>query len=143
MDLIAGTKALGDVVQRDALSEVDFVPATRRRDNVQQIISSTRMHSAFHHLGGSYDLILIDTAPVLANADIAALADVLDACLFVVRWGSTPREAVASALRQLRLLNVPAAGIVLTGVNPAEADSDAQGKFYDQLTRYHTYRGAA
>jgi len=97
----------------------------------------------FRRLSDSYDLILVDTPPVLANADIAALADVTDTCLFVVRWGNTPRDAVASALRQLRLLNVAATGVVLTGVNPAKADSDAEGQFYDQIKRYYAYKGAA
>ncbi len=143
MDLIAGTKTLSEVVQRDALSEVDFVPASNRTSQTQQIISLTRMHSTFHKCCDLYDLILIDTAPILANADIAALANVIDTCLFVVRWGTTPREAVASALRQLRLVNLPTAGIVMTGVNPAQADSEYGGKFYDQIMRYHGHGGAA
>jgi succinoglycan biosynthesis transport protein ExoP len=143
MDLIAGTKTLDDVVQRDAYSPAEFVPICNRNETTQQIISSARMHAAFEQLRSSYDLILIDTAPVLANADIAALTEVIDTSLVVIRWGSTPKEAVAAAIRQLRLLNLPVAGIVMTAVDPAQADSDAEGKFYNQITQYHQYRGPA
>ena len=142
-DLIAGTKTLSEVVQRDQLSNVDFVPLVNRSQDKQQLVSLNRLHSLFSHVRDAYDLVLVDTAPILANADIAAVASVLDTCVFVVRWGETPRDAVTAALRQLRLLNIPAPGIVLTCVNPAEANSNAEGRYYGQIVRYHASRGPA
>ena len=142
MDLIAGTKTPGQVVQRDQLSDVDFMPIMERYSITQQIISSARMHSAFRDLLERYDLILVDTPPVLANTDIAALVDVIDACLFVVHWGETPRHAVTTALRQIHLMNLPVAGIVVTRVDPADVESEAAGAFYGQIARYQAHRRA-
>ena len=139
MDLIAGTKTPSQVVQRDQLSDVDFVPIMERYSITQQIISSVRMHSAFQDLRERYDLILVDTPPVLANTDIAALVDVIDACLFVVHWGETPRQAVTTALRQIHLMNLPVAGIVMTRVDPADVESEAAGAFYGQIMRYQAH----
>ena len=74
----------------------------------------------FRLLRDEYDLIIIDTPPVLAVSDAMALSSYADAILLAGRWARTPRAAVK--LAQRRLLGYgndgPAIGIVLTMVNP-------------------------
>ena len=75
-------------------------------------------------LEADYDLVLIDSAPVLVVSDSRALAHNVDAVVFVVRWvvfvvrwASTRREVVANGLKQMREASAKLAGVVLSGVN--------------------------
>jgi capsular exopolysaccharide synthesis family protein len=69
----------------------------------------------------NYDLIVIDSPPVLAVADALALSAAADATLFAVRWGSTPRAAVKLGLDALHASPSGASvGVVLTIVDAHE-----------------------
>jgi capsular exopolysaccharide synthesis family protein len=136
-DLITGTKTFQEVVRTDRLSGVDFIPIINRTKESQQLINSTQMRMLFQHFSESYDLVIVDTPPVMATADIAALSGIIDTCLFVVCWDKTPRDAVMSGLRQLYMFDVPVGGIVATRVDPKKTKWDAEGKYYSAVMDYH------
>jgi capsular exopolysaccharide synthesis family protein len=53
-------------------------------------------------VGGAYDWVILDTAPVLASADAAAVAALADAAVLVLRAGHAKRPVVARAAEVLR-----------------------------------------
>jgi hypothetical protein len=53
-------------------------------------------------LEGSYDCVVIDSAPLLSATEARLLAPMVDKVLFAVKWGSTPREVAQNALGLLR-----------------------------------------
>jgi len=80
-----------------------------------------------------FDLVLLDTPPALAVSDAAAVGQVAEACLVLVHWHNTPRQAVQECLTQLKAQHVPVTGVALTQVNlKREAGYE-----------YGGYRGAA
>jgi hypothetical protein len=60
------------------------------------------MQNLLRQLRRSYDYVIIDSPPVLASAETRLLAAMADENLFVVKWGSTPRELAQNALNLLR-----------------------------------------
>jgi succinoglycan biosynthesis transport protein ExoP len=50
----------------------------------------------------SYDLIFIDSASILAKADVRLLAGIADQIVFAVRWRKTRRDVARTALALLR-----------------------------------------
>ena len=61
-----------------------------------------------------YDAVIVDTPTV---ADAAVVGSLTDANLLLVRWGMTSRDAIRSALRFLRLCDVPIDGVIMTDVD--------------------------
>ena len=80
-----------------------------------------------------FDLVLLDTPLALAVADAAAAARAADACLFLLRWNHTPRQAAAEALERLRQAGAAPCGVALSMV-----DLKREAGY-----RYGGYRGAA
>jgi Mrp family chromosome partitioning ATPase len=79
-----------------------------------------------------FDLVVLDTPPLLGCAETLELAAATDVTVLAVRSGHTPMKAVGKAVETLRRVNVPIAGIVL---NESAIVSDATYKAY---ARYYT-----
>jgi polysaccharide biosynthesis transport protein len=79
-----------------------------------------------------FDLVVLDSPPLLGCAETLDLAAATDVTVLTVRSGHTPMKAVGAAVETLRRVNVPIAGIVL---NESAVVTDATYKAY---ARYYT-----
>jgi capsular exopolysaccharide synthesis family protein len=118
-ELIAGSKHFSAVVATaDANPNFHFLAAGAPS---KILAARSRLESGLgvlRRLREEYDLIVIDSPPMLAVADAMALSAQADTVLFAVRWGSTPRAAVKLAMKRLRGSPYGASvGVVLTMVD--------------------------
>jgi len=114
--LVAG-QGVAELVQRDEATQLDVITAAGARENVQTIVSSDALRSLVAEARGQYDIIVIDSPPVLAVVDSRVLSLMADAVVMVVRWRRTPRMLVLQALKQLRVYGAKVAGVVVTQAN--------------------------
>jgi len=84
-----------------------------------------------------FDLVVLDSPPLLGCAETLELAAATDVTVLAVRSGHTPMKAVGAAVETLRRVNVPIAGIVL---NESAIVTDATYKAY---ARYYTAVGSS
>ena len=101
------------------------------------LLSGPALANLFEQLKRDYEMIVIDTAPVLAVAETRAVAALADATLFLVRWSKTPKQASAAALDLLINAGAFVAGVCLTQVNLAQ---QARLGYGDKLYYYQAYR---
>jgi len=89
----------------------------------------------------NFDLIIIDTPPVMAVTDARVLASLVDKTLFVVNWDKTPRQVVKTGLEELLKANPSIAGIVLQQVNFKEYSNYSYGEsgYYYNYSKYGQY----
>jgi tyrosine-protein kinase Etk/Wzc len=81
--------------------------------NPAELLGAERMRKALAELGGAYDLIILDTPPLLAASDGAILATMVDGVVLVVRAGSTQTEAGQQAAQQLQSVGARVVGAVV------------------------------
>ncbi|MBP2312549.1 GumC family protein [Azospirillum soli] len=112
-----GVHGGGAPVLRDEMSTLDFVPAGVVHGDVPSKLSSVETRRLLDRARAQYDVVVIDSAPLLAVSDAAILSQLVDGVLMVVRWERTPRAVVQNALAALRQANAPLLGAVLTRVN--------------------------
>ena len=65
----------------------------------------------------SYDLVIIDSPPILAVPDAKLIAAFADKTIFLVKWGSTKHSSATEALRHFRTIDAKISGVVLTDVD--------------------------
>ena len=114
--LVAGL-GLAELVQRDESTQLDVITAAGARANVQSIVSSDALRALVTEARAQYDIIVLDSPPVLAVVDSRLLSLMADATVLVVRWRRTPRVLVLQALKQLRVYGAKVAGVVITQAN--------------------------
>ena len=110
--------------------------------NPSDLFASHRMKSIIDNLYKDYDLIILDSAPIMAVPDTRIIAKLADKTLFVLNWDDTPKKVVASALSILNKddkSNV--AGIVLQKVNLEQYGRYGYGDsgYYYSYGRYKEY----
>lgn len=106
-----------DVIGRDPHSGLDFITAGRWSPHRSHLLNAQRMGEILSALSEYYDLIILDSPPVLVGAEVLPLASVVDKIVFLVRWGHTPRSAVMDAIRQLVEARADFAGLAFSRVD--------------------------
>jgi succinoglycan biosynthesis transport protein ExoP len=91
------------------------LPAGSKTLHPPDVLGSARMRLLVSHLKESFDYVVIDTPPVGPVIDPAIVAGLADRTIFVVQWGSTPRELVTSSIQQVSN-HKRVAGVVLNSV---------------------------
>lgn len=135
--LLTGASTLDAVLRHDPLvAKLDIIPAFGRAPNAQDLLGSKQMKRIIDEVTAKYDLVIIDTPPILAVSDAAMVARVVDTSLFIVKWATTSRDSVVQALKQLKSFDCRVAGAVLNQVNLNEMASYGDG-YYNH--RYHEY----
>jgi capsular exopolysaccharide synthesis family protein len=83
--------------------------------NSAELLSSRKLQAIIEVLRHEYDLIVIDTPPLIGLADASLWLAVADGVLVVSRRRKTRRAQLRQALAVLRASNVPIVGAVLNG----------------------------
>ena len=109
---------LGDVVHNDPLSGLDLIVSGGWTPQSMHTLTSNRMRAILDTFARNYDLVIIDSPPVLVGAEVLTLSRMVDKVMFVVRWGHTRRNAVIDALKQLSDAQADVPGVVLSRVDP-------------------------
>lgn len=118
LEVLLGEVSEHDVIQEDAASGLKVIAAGAGDvQSLPNLLGSQPMSDLLRRLETNFDLVIIDTAPLMVASDARALARHVDTVLFVVRWASTRREMVRAAYRQLQDAGARIAGVVLTQVD--------------------------
>lgn len=130
-ELIAGNAEMENVVRKDVVAGLDFIPTGVIPPNPAELITSPRFAKLLDTLAPSYDLILLDAPPILGAAEAVALARQSAINLLVARSEQqTPRE-VHLALTKLRQSGATVNGFVL---------NDLRARARHAYTGYSYYR---
>jgi len=113
---LAGSTTFDQTVGRDETSGLYFIPARRSTPNSAEILSSDIMRAFVQGLAKQFDLVILDTPPLVAVSDALVTAQLADYVVFLVRWEQTSRELAVGALKQMRDLRKHV-GVVLAQVD--------------------------
>jgi polysaccharide biosynthesis transport protein len=110
--------ALNDIIHSDDLSGVDVIVAGEMTMKSMHTLMSERMRIIVNQFAKRYDLVILDSSPVLVGSEVLTLSRFVDKVIFSVRWGHTQREAAFDALKQLIEAQADVAGTMLSRVDP-------------------------
>ncbi len=141
VEVLAGEASLDDVIREDPISGAHFVVAGGRTPSPAELLGSAQMKNLLNTLANSYDLVIIDSSPVLAVSDTRVLARLADKTVFLVRWADTPREIAIAALHQLVDAGADVIGVMLSMVDVkkhARYGYSDSGYYYGSMRKYYT-----
>lgn len=120
-ELIAGraaaTEAILDVYSGDS-GRLHLLPSGPFPPNPAEVLGSSEMTSLVQSLEDSFDIVILDSAPLAVVIDAAVLGTSTDGVVLVARSSRTEKNAVAYAVAQLRQVGARVLGSVLNDVDP-------------------------
>ena len=114
-------------IRETSVARLSVLPCGALPMNAANLLSSTRMRVLLQELQEQYDIIVLDTPPVLATADAGIVASLTDGVLLVVRAGATDRNAAQRAYQQLANVGGRVVGTVL---NDPGGEVAKEGYYY-------------
>jgi polysaccharide biosynthesis transport protein len=136
-DYLVGNAQLADVIELEPRYGLRFITTGTNVPNPPDMLGSPRMKELIHLLSESYDLVILDTPPLLVISDALVLVRNVDKTVFVVRWEKTKRQSALLGLKQVVEAGADLAGIILTQVDVrkhAQYDYSDSGYYH-----YHHY----
>ncbi|MCP4105065.1 MAG: DUF4388 domain-containing protein [Desulfobacteraceae bacterium] len=85
--------------------------------NPSELLGSERMSFLISYLQKKFDVLLIDTPPILPASDALLLAPQLDGVVLMVKAGHMDRELVKKAVEQLQVAKANILGVVLNQID--------------------------
>lgn len=139
LDILKGT-ATKDIIVTDSETGLDFLTAGEASEDPMSLLDSQAMYDFLAEVSSTYDLVVIDSPPVMAASDACALGRLADTTILVVRWSKTPSETVMHSVRQLQRADAYIAGALLNMVDVGKhamyryGDS---GAYHGSLRKYY------
>jgi tyrosine-protein kinase Etk/Wzc len=127
---LAGTDARGLVVH-DVMPGVDFLPRGMPITAPDELLLGDRAQDILAQFSREYDVVIVDTPPLLAVTDTALLCKCASTTLLVVRYEQHSAEEIAEAGKRLGHVGAALSGILVTDVpNGAFAYKSGYSKYY-------------
>jgi len=137
IEVLQGVATLDEAIFIDKPSGAHFLPLAKSVYTPKDLFGSSAMDRLLVELRARYDIVLLDTAPVIPVSDTRILAPKADVVVFLVQWRRVPRKAVEAAFAMLNSVGADIAGVALTLVDARE---QAKYGYGDAGYYYRSYR---
>jgi tyrosine-protein kinase len=131
-DVIIGRAALPDVVQPLGRGNLDVLTAGRIPPNPSELLGSRPMEKLLAEATDRYDMVIIDSPPLLPVTDSALLSRFCGGVLLVVGSGSVTRPELATAISSLEAVDASILGLVLNRLRASELGHYGYHHYYSQ-----------
>lgn len=131
------------VFRRTELNNVTFLSAGPMVPNPADLLSSHRMSAIVHACTKRFDLVLVDTPPVIGLADALILSRLTEATMLIVAAHQAPRKSVKAALKRLSSAGGHIIGATMAKLDVEKVESNYAYRYmYDGYYSYGHGHGA-
>jgi len=128
----------------DRRSRLTILPMTMRSRNLahtSELLASSGMSQFLESIKETFDVIVVDLAPLIPVIDAKAFEPYVDGFVFVTEWGVTPVKAVQSVLRSEPQIASKTVGVILNKTEMSElhryADPGAPERLRNSYASYY------
>jgi capsular exopolysaccharide synthesis family protein len=123
-----------DMIKTSPIPHLSIITSGPLPPNPSELLGSMRMKEFLNIVNEKFDIVVLDTAPLITVTDTTILSDLVDGTVMVIRSGSTTFEVAKRGSKLLRDINAKILGVVLNGV-----DTEREG--YKYLYPYYYQYG--
>lgn len=135
-DLVAGQAQMAQCIFYDDRAGIHILPAGTVPPNPLELLSSRRFQDVITKLRESFDIVVIDSAPLQLVSDAQILSQFATSVIYVVKADSTPYQVAQNGLKKLRRVGAPVLGVVLN-----QLDLERAEKYHGEYSGYKSYGG--
>jgi len=138
-DVLLGERKVEDVILKDVEKNLDLLPAKISDNNITELFLGHRIKKLLESLKKKYDLIILDTPPLLATSDAAILSEHSNGVIFVCGYGMVSKKELIKAKKMLTQADVRLYGVVVNKIEEAGYSGGNLGYYSSSYKYYDDY----
>lgn len=115
-EVLSGQADITSCTQKTSVPNFDLVPRGQVPPNPSELLMSERFGELIKWASQNYDLVLIDTPPILAVTDAAIVGRHVGTTLMVARYAVNTLKEVETSLSRFEQNGIPVRGIILNSI---------------------------
>lgn len=116
-NMLADVMPLDTLINKiENLDKLEILPSGTKPVSPTELLNSEAFETLIKQCREAYDVILIDTPPVLSFADASIISKVVDGVLLVVAANETKKATIIEAKKNLDKVGATIIGVILTKV---------------------------
>lgn len=139
IECLSKDASLKEAILKDPKTSCHVLPLAEMQFTPKDIFGSDAFAELLKKLRSNYDLVILDTAPILAVAESRTLASISDTVVPLVKWHETRKEVLRSVLKILDDINANVSGIAMTQINEKASRRYGYGEYGYYDTANNSY----
>jgi len=131
---LTGKAPLKEIIHKTFIENIWLIPSGPIPPNPAELLNSKKMKDLLEEASQMFDVVLLDSPPVLAVIDSVIISSIADSMVMVIRAGKTRRKPLLGAVQELKRARANIIGVVFNG-----ADLNKAGSYYPRYYRYNKY----
>lgn len=115
-ELLVGNAPIEGCAKRTHIANVDLIPRGQIQPNPSELLMSERFSGLLNWASAHYDLVLIDTPPILAVTDAAIVGRHAGTTLMVTRYAVNTLKEVETSLNRFAQNGITVKGVILNSI---------------------------
>ncbi|WP_224717637.1 tyrosine-protein kinase Wzc [Pectobacterium versatile] len=133
-DILSGQCSTEKSVRKTAVENMNFIPRGQVPPNPSELLMHSRFAEFLKWAGEHYDLVLLDTPPILAVTDAAIISRHAGTSLMVARFEMNTVKEIEVSIRRFEQNGTEIKGVILNAIVKRAASYYGYGNYH-----YYTY----
>jgi capsular exopolysaccharide synthesis family protein len=134
---LVGARDLDQLIRATGIEGLSLLSSGSFPPNPTELLGSDKMRQTLEELMRAYDMVVIDSPPLMPVSDGLLLSTMVDGVVLVVNSEHTARQQSRAALARLEFARAKIFGVVLNKVNIKSPDYRFyQHYYYSHYSRY-------
>jgi len=138
-EVILNTRSVQDATREIPSAHIDFIPTGTIPPNPSELLLHERFGQLLDGLAKQYDLIIIDSPPILAVTDAAIISRLAGAALMVIKAGLHTKRELEQSIKRFSQSGIPIKGIVFNDM-PQTSSRYGYGYHYGKYVYQYRYQ---
>jgi tyrosine-protein kinase Etk/Wzc len=122
-DLLSGQTAVENVIKKTEIGSLDFISRGKVPPNPSELLMHSRLSDLLKWASENYDIVLVDTPPILAVTDAAIVGRNIGTTLLVARHAINSLKEIEVSIRRFEQNGIEIKGVILNAVENKSGDA--------------------
>jgi tyrosine-protein kinase Etk/Wzc len=115
-DVLSGKLSVQDAIQKTKYNNLDFIARGQIPPNPSELLMHSRFAELIKSVTENYDLVLVDTPPILAVTDAAIIGTFAGTALMVARFERNSPKEVEVSIKRFEQNGIDIKGVILNAI---------------------------
>ncbi len=137
--ILLGEKKSEDVILKDIEENLDILPSKHLSQNVTELFLGNKMKDLLRELRGKYDLIVLDTPPLVISTDAVILSEYSDGVVYICGYDMVTKNELLQSKKMLDRAGANIYGIVVNKIDKRGYSYGNYGYYNNNYSYYEEY----